>query len=86
METKVRKAFFALLVTVILALSIPWKDILESIRDPLVSLVPDGPYAQIFIIVIGAIFSLSLLAIARDDADNISSSLFNLISNLITKR
>ena len=85
-ETKVREALGAFLTAIVLAMFIPWGDILGSIRDSLISLVPDGPLAWFFIIAIGVIFLLLFLRIVFDDADNISSSFSDLISSLLPKR
>lgn len=85
-ETEVRKAFGAFLTAVILAVCVPWGDILKSIRDALISLIPDGPFAWLSIIAIGIIFLLLFLRIISDDAENFGSSFSDLISSLLPKR
>ena len=85
-EAEVRKAIAAFLTAVILAICIPWGDILKSIRDALISLIPNGPYALFLIIAIGIIFLLLFLRIVRDDAENVGSSFSDLISALLPKR
>ena len=80
------EALGALLIAVIMAVSIPWGTVLDSIRDSLLSLVPSGPYALLLIFVI--IFSFAMLKFEsfRDSVISITSALIDFVSSILPKR